>query len=79
MDPLTVGVITGRPVAHQQVPELTRSDDGHLVSSNRKLLAESAWRPRYDVEAGLREVLAAANLGPAPEESSVVSVGDPRR
>jgi len=71
-----IGEITGRPVAYEQVSELTRSDDGHLVSDNRKIVTEAGWEPRFDVEAGLREVLASENLLPGQEETPVAWVGD---
>jgi UDP-glucose 4-epimerase len=54
----TVGRITGSPVRYEQVAERIRADDGHLVSDNSKILARTGWRPRYDVERGLRELLA---------------------
>jgi UDP-glucose 4-epimerase len=74
----TIGDITGRSVRYEQVPELTRSDDGHLVSNNRKIVLEAGWEPRFDVEAGLREVLAWANLLSSDERAPIPSVGELR-
>ena len=34
-----------------------RDCDGHLVSDPQKLMNATGWKPLYDLEAGLRELL----------------------
>ena len=58
----TIGDITGRPVDVRQVPERMRDGDGHLVSDPQKLMQATGWKPQYDLEAGLRKLLAAEGL-----------------
>jgi UDP-glucose 4-epimerase len=58
----TIGRITGRPVRYEQSADRVRADDGHLVSDNTKLVSRTGWRPRYDVERGLRELLESEGL-----------------
>ncbi len=58
----TIGDITGRPVDVRQVPERMRDGDGHLISDPQKLMQASGWKPQYDLEAGLRRLLAAEGL-----------------
>jgi UDP-glucose 4-epimerase len=72
----TMGALTGRRVRYRHAPEFARSDDGHLVSDNRKILKQSGWRPRFDVEDGMREVLVAAGLLSRPERSPVATAAD---
>jgi UDP-glucose 4-epimerase len=57
----TIGEITGHPVDVRQVPERIRDGDGHLISDPQKLKA-TGWKPQYDLEAGLRELLASEGL-----------------
>ena len=58
----TIGEITGHPVDVRQVPERMRDGDGHLVSNPQKLMQATGWKPQYDLEAGLRQLLAAEGL-----------------
>jgi UDP-glucose 4-epimerase len=58
----TIGEITGRPVEIRQVPERMRDDDGHLIADPQKLIQATGWKPQYDLEAGLRQLLAAEGL-----------------
>jgi UDP-glucose 4-epimerase len=53
----TIGEITGSPVEVRQVPERMRDGDGHLVSDPQKLMHATGWKPKYDLEAGLRALL----------------------
>jgi len=53
----TIGEITRKPVDVRQVPGRMREDDGHLVSDPQKLIQATGWKPQYDLEAGLRELL----------------------
>ena len=57
----TIGEITGHPVDVRQVPERMRDGDGHLISDPQKLQA-TGWKPQYDLEAGLRALLASEGL-----------------
>jgi len=52
----TLETITGHPLEIRQVPGRMRDGDGHLVSDPRKLM-NTGWKPRYDIEAGLRRLL----------------------
>ena len=58
----TIGEITGHPVDVRQVPERMRDGDGHLVSDPQKLMQATGWKPEYDLEAGLRRLLASEGL-----------------
>jgi UDP-glucose 4-epimerase len=58
----TIGEITGHPVDVRQVPERMRDGDGHLVSDPQKLMQATGWKPEYDLEAGLRQLLASEGL-----------------
>lgn len=58
----TIGEITGQPVDVRQVPERMREGDGHLVSDPQKLMQATGWKPEYDLEAGLRQLLASEGL-----------------
>jgi len=58
----TIGEITGHPADVRQVPERMRDGDGHLVSDPQKLMQASGWKPQYDLEAGLRQLLASEGL-----------------
>ncbi len=58
----TIGEITGNPVDVRQVPERMRDGDGHLVSDPQKLMQGTGWKPEYDLEAGLRQLLASEGL-----------------
>jgi UDP-glucose 4-epimerase len=58
----TIGDITGRPVDIRQVPERMRDGDGHLLSDPQKLMQATGWKPQYDLEAGLRKLLAVESL-----------------
>jgi UDP-glucose 4-epimerase len=58
----TIGEITRNPVDVRQVPERMRDDDGHLLSDPQKLMQATGWKPEYDLEAGLRRLLAAEGL-----------------
>jgi len=58
----TIGEITGHPVEVRQVPERMRDGDGHLVSDPQKLMQATGWKPQYDLEAGLRQLLASEGL-----------------
>jgi UDP-glucose 4-epimerase len=53
-----IGEITGRPVDVRQVPGRMREGDGHLVSDPQKLIQATGWKPQYDLESGLRQLLA---------------------
>jgi UDP-glucose 4-epimerase len=52
-----VSELTGRTVPVDESPELVRSDDGHRVADNSKLVAAYGWQPRYDLRTGLATVL----------------------
>jgi UDP-glucose 4-epimerase len=58
----TIGEITGHPVDVRQVPGRMRDGDGHLVSDPQKLMQATGWKPQYDLEAGLRQLLASEGL-----------------
>src|SRR6516165_9672752 len=58
----TIGDITGHPVDVRQVPERMRDGDGHLISNPQKLMQATGWKPEYDLEAGLRQLLASEGL-----------------
>jgi len=58
----TIGEITGHPVDVRQVPERMREGDGHLISDPQKLMQATGWKPEYDLEAGLRQLLASEGL-----------------
>jgi len=58
----TIGDITGSPADVRQVPERMRDGDGHLISDPQKLMQATGWKPQYDLEAGLRKLLAAEGL-----------------
>jgi len=58
----TIGRLTGNPLDMRQVPGRMRDGDGHLVSDPRKLMAATGWKPRYDLEAGLRRLLDSEGL-----------------
>ena len=58
----TIGEITGQPADVRQVPERMRDGDGHLVSNPQKLMQATGWKPEYDLEAGLRQLLASEGL-----------------
>ena len=58
----TIGEITGKPVDVRQVPERMREGDGHLIADPQKLMHASGWKPQYDLEAVLRQLLAAEGL-----------------
>jgi UDP-glucose 4-epimerase len=54
----TIAEITGNPVDVRQVPGRMRDGDGHLVSDPQKLIQATGWKPQYDLESGLRQLLA---------------------
>ncbi len=58
----TIGEITGHPADVRQVPGRMRDGDGHLVSDPQKLMHATGWKPEYDLEAGLRQLLASEGL-----------------
>jgi UDP-glucose 4-epimerase len=58
----TIGEITGHPADVRQVPERMREGDGHLISDSQKLMQATGWKPQYDLEAGLRQLLASEGL-----------------
>jgi UDP-glucose 4-epimerase len=58
----TIGEITGHPVDVRQVPERMREGDGHLIADPQKLMQATGWKPQYDLEAGLRQLLASEGL-----------------
>jgi len=58
----TIGEITGHAVDVRQVPERMRDGDGHLVSDPQKLMQATGWKPQYDLETGLRQLLASEGL-----------------
>ncbi len=58
----TIGEITGHPADVRQVPERMRDGDGHLVADPQKLMQATGWKPQYDLEAGLRQLLASEGL-----------------
>jgi len=58
----TIGEITAHPVDVRQVPERMREGDGHLISDPQKLMQATGWKPEYDLEAGLRRLLASEGL-----------------
>jgi len=58
----TIGDVTGYPVDVRQAPERMRDGDGHLISDPQKLMQATGWKPQYDLEAGLRNLLAAEGL-----------------
>ena len=58
----TIGEISGHPVDVRQVPERMRDGDGHLISDPQKLMQATGWKPEYDLEAGLRHLLASEGL-----------------
>lgn len=49
--------ISGRSLDVRQVPERMRDGDGHLISDPGKLMRATGWRPRCDLETGLRQLL----------------------
>jgi nucleoside-diphosphate-sugar epimerase len=53
-----VSSLTGASVPVEQLPEQMRADDGHRVADVSRLADEIGWRARYDLEAGVRELLA---------------------
>jgi UDP-glucose 4-epimerase len=54
--------ITGTSMDIRQVPGRSRAGDGDLVCDPRKLIHATGWKPRFDVEAGLRWFLAHEGL-----------------
>ena len=52
-----IEAITGKALDVRQVPERMRDGDGHLISDPRKLMDTTGWKPRHDLEAGLRQLL----------------------
>src|SRR6516165_3019533 len=58
----TIGDITGHAVDVRQVPGRMREGDGHLISDPQRLMQATGWKPQYDLEAGLRKLLAAEGL-----------------
>jgi UDP-glucose 4-epimerase len=58
----TIAEITGHAVDVRQVPGRMRDSDGHLVSDPQKLMQATGWKPEYDLEAGLRQLLASEGL-----------------
>ena len=57
----TIEQITGRPLEVRQVPGRMRDGDGHLICDPRKLMA-TGWKPRCDLQAGLRQLLESEGL-----------------
>jgi UDP-glucose 4-epimerase len=53
--------ITGNALDVRQVPERMRDGDGHLISNPGRLLA-TGWKPRHDLESGLRLLLESEGL-----------------
>src|ERR1700722_16603597 len=58
----TIGEVSGQPVDVRQVPERMRDGDGHLISDPQKLMQATGWKPQFDLEAGLRQLLASEGL-----------------
>jgi len=52
----SIEAIMDRPLDVRHVPSRMREDDGHLVGDPGKLM-ETGWKPRYDLDAGLRRLL----------------------
>ena len=52
-----IEAITGKTLDVRQVPERMRDGDGHLISDPRKLMDTTGWKPRHDLESGLRQLL----------------------
>lgn len=52
-----IEAITGKALDVRQVPERMRDGDGHLISDPRKLMDTTGWKPRHDLESGLRQLL----------------------
>jgi UDP-glucose 4-epimerase len=57
-----IEMITGNALDVRQVPERMRDGDGHLISDPRKLIDATGWKPQYDLEAGLRQLLESEGL-----------------
>ena len=57
-----IETITGNALDVRQVPERMRDGDGHLISDPRKLIDATGWKPQYDLEAGLRQLLESEGL-----------------
>jgi UDP-glucose 4-epimerase len=53
----TIEAVSGHLITVRQDPARVRARDGHLVSSNHRILARTGWRPAYDLKRGLDELL----------------------
>jgi UDP-glucose 4-epimerase len=58
----TMEKITGRTLDVRQTPARMRDGDGHLICDPAKLMRATGWRPRCDLETGLRLLLGAEGL-----------------
>src|SRR5215468_6487605 len=52
-----IEALTGKALEVRQVPGRMRDGDGHLISDPRKLMDTTGWKPRHDLESGLRQLL----------------------
>jgi UDP-glucose 4-epimerase len=53
-----IEALRGKLIALRRDPDRVRARDGHLVSSNARIVARTGWRPAYDLKSGLDELLA---------------------
>jgi UDP-glucose 4-epimerase len=53
-----IEALSGQLITVCQDPDRVRTRDGHLVCSNRRIVARTGWRPAYDLKRGLDELLA---------------------
>jgi UDP-glucose 4-epimerase len=54
--------LVGSTLEVRQVPERMRDGDGHLISDPRKLMDETGWKPRYNLQTGLGRLLESERL-----------------
>jgi UDP-glucose 4-epimerase len=54
----TIEALCGQLITVRRDPNRVRARDGHLVSSNARIVAHTGWRPAYDLKSGLHELLA---------------------
>jgi len=56
-----IEAIRGEPLDVRDDPDRRRAGDGHLIADPGKLMA-AGWKPEYDLNAGLRELLVSEGL-----------------
>jgi UDP-glucose 4-epimerase len=67
----TIEALSGQPITVRHDPKRVRAQDGHLVSSNGRILRQTGWRPAYDLKRGLYDLLQLEGLMATTEEGSV--------